>query len=183
LAGTGGRVPVDAIAGLIHVVRGRRIMLDSDLARLYGVATKRLNEQVRRNEVRFPDDFAFQLTLEEVANLRSQIATSSGEWGGRRSRPLAFTEHGAVMLASVLNSPAAVETSIQVVRAFVQLRVALGSHAELARKLEAMEARYDQQFRAVFDAIRALIREDDKPRKQIGFIPPPGGSSSRDHRL
>jgi len=110
--------------------------------------------------------------------LRSQIATSSGAWGGRRYIPMAFTEHGAVMLASVLKSRVAVETSVQVVRAFVQLRVALGTHAELARKLDAMEARYDQQFRAVFNAIRALLREDVKPRKQIGFQPPAGGSSA-----
>jgi hypothetical protein len=169
---------METITTLIHVVRERRVMLDSDLARLYGVATKRLNEQVRRNQDRFPDDFAFHLTPEEVANLRSQIATSSGEWGGRRSLPLAFTEHGAVMLASVLNSPVAVETSVQVVRAFVQLRRALAAHAELAHKLDAMEARYDQQFRVVFDAIRALIREDTHPRKQIGFHPPAGKHTS-----
>ena len=172
MPGTGGLVPIEAIASLIHVVRERRVMLDADLARLFGVATKRLNEQVKRNRARFPDDFAFQLTPEEVANLRSQFATSSGKWGGRRSFPLAFTEHGAVMLASVLNSPVAVAISIQIVRAFVQLRVALGTHAELASKLDAMEARYDQQFRAVFDAIRALISEDAKPRKRIGFQPP-----------
>ena len=172
MAGRDTVVPVEAIAGLIHVVRGRRVMLDSDLARLYGVATKRLNEQVRRNQARFPEDFAFQLTPTETTVLRSQIATSNKGRGGRRAALLAFTEHGAVMLASVLNSPVAVETSIQVVRAFVQLRVALGTHAELRRKLDAMEARYDQQFRAVFDAIRALISEDTRPRKQIGFQPP-----------
>jgi len=174
-----GGIPaaVDGVASLIREVRGHRVMLDSDLAALYGVSTKRLNEQVKRNRARFPDDFVFQLTPEEAAGLRSQIATSKRGRGGRRTALLAFTEHGAVMLASVLNSPVAVETSIQVVRAFVQLRLALGSHAELARKLDAMEARYDEQFRAVFDAIRALIREDDKPRKQIGFNPPAGGSS------
>jgi hypothetical protein len=168
-------VPVEAIAGLIHVVRERRVMLDSDLARLYGVATKRLNEQVKRNRARFPDDFAFQLTSEGATGLRSQIATSNKGRGGRRTALLAFTEHGAVKLASVLNSPVAVATSIQIVRAFVRLRGALAAHADLARKLDAMEARYDQQFRAVFDAIRALIREDAKPRRQIGFGPPPGG--------
>jgi hypothetical protein len=169
---------VAGVANLIRVVRGHRVMLDFDLAVLYGVSTKRLKEQVKRNRARFPGDFAFQLTPEEVAILRSQIATSSGAWGGRRYIPMAFTEHGAVMLASVLKSRVAVETSVQVVRAFVQLRVALGTHAELARKLDAMEARYDQQFRAVFDAIRALLREDVKPRKQIGFQPPAGGSSA-----
>lgn len=168
---TGGLVPIEAIAGLIRVVRERRVMSDSDLARLYGVSTKRLNEQVRRNQARFPEDFAFRLTPEEDANLRSQFATSSGAWGGRRSAPLVFTEHGAVMLASVLSSPVAVEASIQIVRAFVKLRGSLATHAELARKLDAMEARYDQQFRAVFDAIRALISEDTTPRKRIGFQP------------
>ena len=133
MAGRDVLVPVEAIASLIHVVRGRRVMFDADLARLYGVATKRLNEQVRRNQARFPDDFAFQLTPTEATALRSQIATSNKGRGGRRAALLAFTEHGAVMLASVLNSPVAVETSIQVVRAFVQLRVALGTHADLAR--------------------------------------------------
>lgn len=105
MAGKVGLVPVETIASLIHSVRERRVMLDADLARLYGVATKRLNEQVKRNRARFPDDFAFQLTPEEVANLRSQFATSSGEWGGRRSFPLAFSEHGAVMLTSRASSP------------------------------------------------------------------------------
>jgi len=168
----------EGVARLIREVQGHRVMLDSDLAALYGVPTKRLNEQVKRNRARFPDDFAFQLTPEEAAGLRSQIATSKRGRGGRRTPLVAFTEHGAVMLASVLNSSVAVETSIQVVRAFVQLRLALGLHAELAGKLDAMEAKYDQQFRAVFDAIRALIREDDKPRKQIGFSPPAGAMSS-----
>jgi hypothetical protein len=160
---------VDGIAGLIREARGYRIILDSDLAQLYGVTTKRLNEQVRRNLGRFPNDFAFQLTSEEVDDLRSQIATSTGKWGGRRYPPMAFTEHGAVMLASVLNSPVAVETSIRVVRAFVYLRGALAAHAELARKLDAMEARYDTPFRAIFEAIRSLITENAGPQQQIGF--------------
>jgi hypothetical protein len=114
-----GVAPVEDTAAKIHTVRGLRVMLDSDLAPLYGVTTKRLNEQFRRNRERFPADFAFQLTVEEVANLRSHIATSSSEWGGRRYRPRVFTEHGAVMLASVLKTRIAVEASIQVVRAFV----------------------------------------------------------------
>ena len=145
-------------------------MLDSDLARLYGVPTKRLTEQVKRNQDRFPHDFAFRLTPAEVLNLRSQIATSSDGHGGRRYVPLVFTEHGAVMLASVLQSQAAVEMSIHVVRAFVQLRGALAAHAELARKLAAMEARYDKRFRVVFDAIRELMAPPPPPpTKRIGF--------------
>lgn len=145
-------------------------MLDADLASLYGVTTKRLNEQVKRNRTRFPDDFIFQLTGQEVANLKSQFATSSLEWGGRRKLPNAFTEHGAVMLASVLNSPVAVQASIQVVRAFVQLRGLLATHAELARQLDELERKYDAQFRVVFEAIRELMQPLPSPRrKQIGF--------------
>jgi hypothetical protein len=157
------------IANLIYVVRGHRVMLDSDLARLYGVPTKRLNEQVKRNRARFPEDFGFRLTASEVVDLRSQIATSSVGPGGRRYAPLVFTEHGAVMLASVLSSRAAVETSIQVVRAFVQLRGVLVAHADLARKLAVMEAKHDKQFGVVFEAIRELMAPPAPPRKRIGF--------------
>lgn len=159
----------DSIADLIRVVRGQRVMLDSDLATLYGVSTKRLTEQVKRNLARFPEDFGFRLTPEEILSLRSQIATSNVTRGGRRYSPMVFTEHGAVMLASVLKSRAAVETSIRVVRAFVQLRGALVAHADLARKLTALEARYDKQFRVVFDAIRELMAPIAPPRKRIGF--------------
>jgi hypothetical protein len=177
-------VPVDQIAHAIHVIRGHRVMLDADLAVLYGVTTKRLNEAVKRNLRRFPADFMFQLTPEEAANLRSQFATSdvssgggilksqfatsSLAWGGRRKLPKAFTEHGAVMLASVLNSPIAVEASIQVVRAFVQLRSMLAAHADLAHKLAELERKYDSQFRVVFDAIRRLMEPPPDP-KRIGF--------------
>jgi len=143
-------------------------MLDSDLAAPYGVTTKRLNQQLRRNRGRFPADFAFQLTAEEVQILKSQIVTSSSMWGGRRYPPVAFTEHGAVMLASVLNSPVAVEASIQVVRAFVQLRSMLAAHADLAHKLAELERKYDSQFRVVFDAIRRLMEPPPDP-KRIGF--------------
>jgi hypothetical protein len=158
------------IASMIHVIRGQRVMLDSDLARLYGVTTKRLNQQCRRNLNRFPEDFAFQLTADEAARLRSQIATSKRGRQGRRYLPLAFTEHGAVMLASVLNSPVAVQASIQMVRAFIQLRALANSHVELARKLSQMEQKYDSRFKEVFDAIRQLtnLPDSDTP-KQIGF--------------
>lgn len=132
-------VPVDQITSAIHVIRGQRVMLDADLARLYDVSTKRLNQAVRRNRNRFPADFMFQLTPDEFANLRSQSVTSNRR-GGRRYLPLAFTEHGAVMLASVLNSPIAVQASIHVVRAFLQLRGLLATHSELARKLTPVSA-------------------------------------------
>jgi len=146
-------------------------MLDADLARLYGVPTRRLNEQVKRNRDRFPPDFMFRLTRDEFHDLKSQIATSSSAWGGRRALPNAFTEHGAVMLASVLKSPTAVHTSVLVVRAFIKLRRLLRAHAELARKLDVLESKYDAQFRVVFAAIRELMEspEDHPERKQIGF--------------
>jgi hypothetical protein len=145
-------------------------MLDADLASLYGVSTKRLNEQVRRNLSRFPEDFAFRLTRDEVDRLRSQIATSKPGRGGRRYLPMAFTEHGAIMLASVLNSPVAVHASIQVVRAFVQLRAMLSAHSDLAHRLDELERRYDHRFQAVFDAIRRLMQgPESPPRPRIGF--------------
>ena len=162
-------VPAERVISAIRMLRGQRVMLDSDLAVLYGVTTRRLNEQVRRNRDRFPADFMFELTANELANLKSQFATSSLEWGGRRKLPRAFTEHGAVMLASVLRSRVAVETSVHVVRAFIQLRQVLQSNAELARKLDALEQRYDSQFREVFAAIRELMMPQSPARKQIGF--------------
>ena len=147
-------------------------MLDTDLAQLYGVTTRRLNEQVRRNRARFPEDFAFVLTREEFANLKSHFATSSSGWGGRRKLPYAFTEHGAVMAANVLNSPVAVRASIQIVRAFVRLREILATHKELARKIEEMEKKYDTQIRVVFGEIRKLMQPPAlPPKRQIGFIP------------
>jgi hypothetical protein len=161
------RIPAERIEGAILMIRGEKVMLDADLASLYGVTTKRLNEQVKRNIGRFPDTFMFQLTNAEFDGLRSQIATSS--WGGRRKLPYVFTEHGVVMLASVLNSPTAVAASIEVVKAFVRLRQMLASNVELARKLETLEKRYDAQFKAVFDAIRQLMAPPQKEKRQIGF--------------
>ena len=131
--------PVDRVLSAIHLIRGHRVMLDADLAALFDVSTGRLNEQVSRNRRRFPDDFMFELTAAEAANLRSQIATSRSGHGGRRFRPRAFTEHGAVMLASVLNTPIAVAASLQVVRAFIHLRGLLANHQDLARKLGELE--------------------------------------------
>jgi hypothetical protein len=165
-------VPIERIEYAILVIRGEKVMLDADLAALYGVSTKRLNEQLRRNRDRFPPDFMFQLSDEEHAALRSQIATSNEPGrGGRRYRPYAFTEHGAIMAANVLNSARAVQMSIMVVRAFVRLRQMVLSHAELARRLDALERKYDAQFKVVFDAIRELMEPAPAPAKgRIGFL-------------
>ena len=161
-------VPVERIERAILSIRGEKVMLDSDLAELYGVETKRLNEQVRRNLSRFPPDFMFQLTSQEWESLRSQFATlKRGEH--RKYLPYAFTEHGALMLANVLNSERAAQTSVQVVRAFVRLRQMLASNAELARKLAALENKYDAQFKVVFDAIRQLMSPPEPKRREIGF--------------
>ena len=161
----------------ILTLRGRRIILDQDLAELYAVPTKRLNQQVRRNAGRFPVDFAFQLTASEWQELRSQNATSS--WGGRRSAPFAFTEHGTVMAAAVLNSRRAIDTSIYVVRAFVSMRDALANARELSSRLDDLEKRLDQRLQKhdddiaeILRAIRALMVPPDAKRRPIGFIDP-----------
>lgn len=159
-----------ALAGRILLIRGQRVLLDSDLAQLYAVETKRLNEQVKRNMGRFPKDFMFQLTELELASLKSQIATSS--WGGRRKLPLVFTEHGAIMAASVLNSDRAVQMSVYVVRAFVQLRELLVDHKALAEKLAALERRvahHDGSLAEVINAIRALMAQPKPATRPIGF--------------
>lgn len=160
---------MERIKRAIIVVRGEKVMLDSDLAKIYGAETKRLNEQVRRNRNRFPPDFMFRLTPKEWKSLRSQFATlKRGEH--RKYLPYAFTEHGALMLANVLNSERAAQTSVQVVRTFVRLRQMLASNAELACKLEEMEKKYDEQFKIVFDAIRELMAPPEPPkRREIGF--------------
>lgn len=143
-------------------------MLDADLAVLYGVSVKRLNEQVTRNRERFPADFMFQLSAAEHAKLRSQIATASS-WGGRRTAPRAFTEQGVAMLSSVLRSQRAVQVNIEIMRAFVRLRQLLAGNAELARRLAALEARYDAHFKVVFRAIRELMAIPAPSRRRIGF--------------
>ena len=163
-------VSPERIVHAILLMRGQRVILDSDLAKLYGVTTKRLNQQVRRNNDRFPPDFMFQLTAEETEVLRSQFATSNQGRGGRRYAPYVFTEHGAIMAASVLNSPRAIDVSVQVVRAFVKLREMLATHKDLARKLEELERKYDAQFKVVFDAIRQLMAPPPEPnRGKFGF--------------
>jgi len=165
-------VPLEVIERRIYWIREHKVMLDSDLAELYDVTTKRLNEQVKRNRDRFPTDFMFQLNPEESRRLRSQIATSKIGRGGRRYQPYVFTEHGALMLASVLNSEAAIRASIQIVRTFIRLRELLATHRELARKLEQMEKKYDAQFKAIFDVIEQLMEPPEKTeRKPIGFAP------------
>ena len=161
-------VPAERIERAIFSIRGEKMMLDSDLAELYGVETKRLNEQVRRNPNRFPPDFMFQLTAGEWESLRSQFATLK-RVEHRKYLPYAFTEHGALMLANVLNSERAAQTSVMVVRAFVRLRQMLASNAELARKLAALENKYDAQFKVVFDAIRQLMSPPARPKREIGF--------------
>jgi hypothetical protein len=165
-------IPLERVERTILILRGHRVILDSDLAALYGVETRRLNEQVRRNEARFPEDFAFQLTPEEFENLKSQFAISSGQWGGRRKLPYAFTEHGALMAASVLSSPKAVEMSIFVVRAFVRLRQILASNRQLAAKLNELEQRiatHDKSIVSLFQTVRSLMAAPERPKRRIGF--------------
>ena len=159
---------IEDISRRIHIIRGHRVMLDANFAELYGVTTKRLNEAVRRNGARFPKDFMFRLKEKEAENLRSQIATSKS-WGGRRYLPFFFTEQGVAMLSSVLNSERAIQVNIAIMRAFVRMRKMLLSHEELARKVNALEGKYDAQFRVVFDAIRALMEPPKPPRRRIGF--------------
>jgi hypothetical protein len=166
-----GLIPLEAIERRIYLIRGHKVMLDSDLAELYEVTTKRLNEQVKRNRGRFPTDFMFQLNAEESRHLRSQIATSKTGRGGRRYQPYVFTEHGALMLASVLNSEAAIRASIQIVRTFIRLRELLATHHDLAQKLEQMEEKYDAQFKAIFEVIEQLMEPPEQSRKPIGFLP------------
>ena len=162
-------VPVEAIERKILLIRGRKVMLDSDLAKLYGVPTFRFNEQVRRNLKRFPEDFMFQLTKDEHRSLISQFAISKIGRGGRRFLPYVFTEHGALMAANVLKSEKAIEASIYVVRAFAKLREMIASHKDLARRLAELEKKYDSQFKVVFDAIRQLMEPAESKPRRIGF--------------
>lgn len=156
------------IQRLIIEIRGHRVILDADLASLYGVETKVLNQAIRRNLGRFPSDFMFQLIPQETMRLRSQFVTSNGR-GGRRYRPYVFTEHGTIMAANVLNSPQAVKISVLVVRAFVRLRELLKGHKELARRLDALEQKYDAQFKVVFEAVRELMKPPEPITRRIGF--------------
>lgn len=161
-------IPIERIERSILLIRGEKVMLDADLAVLYGVTTKRLNEQVKRNKHRFPEDFIFQLTENEKAEVVANCDHLK-RLKYSPNLPYAFTEHGAIMLATVLNSPVAVQSSIQVVRAFVRLRQMITSNAELARKLDSLEKKYDAQFKVVFDAIRQLMIPPEPKKRKIGF--------------
>jgi hypothetical protein len=153
----------------IYLIRGEKVMLDRDLALLYGVETKVLNRAVKRNLQRFPLDFMFQLTTEEAELLRCQIGTSNEGRGGRRYLPYVFTEQGVAMLSTVLNSERAILVNIEIIRAFVKLRQMLASNVELSHRLDELEGKYDKQFRVVFDAIRRLMSPPFRNRKEIGF--------------
>jgi hypothetical protein len=161
-------VPAERIERAILFVRSHKVMLDSDLAALYAVETKQLVRAVKRNIDRFPDDFAYQLTAKEFADLRRQSGTSSS-WGGRRTPPWAFTEQGVAMLSSVLRSKRAAQVNIEIMRAFVRLREILATHADLARRLDDLEKKYDKQFAAVFDAIRQLMAPAKHETREFGY--------------
>ena len=182
-------IPVERIERAILFLRGHKVMLDSDLAALYGVETRVLVQAVKRNPERFPKDFMFQLNNQDVAALKSQSVISNPPGrGGRRSAPYAFTEHGALMVATVLNSPRAVEMSLYVVRAFVRMREVLATHKELAKKLEALEKKTEAlalkhdalatttraQFKEVIEALRALMTPPEPKKRPIGFVTPEG---------
>ena len=166
-------VPVEIIHNKIYWIRGHKVMLDADLAELYGVLTSQLTRQVRRNIERFPNDFLIELTREELNSLICQIGTSKR--GGTRKLPLAFTEQGIAMLSGVLHSPRAIYVNIQIMRTFTKLREMMASHKDLAQKIEEMEKKYDHQFKVVFDAIKQILQvkeEENKNRGPIGFQPP-----------
>ncbi len=162
-------VPLETVEKKILLIRGQKVMLDADLAEIYNVPTKVLNQAVRRNRDRFPDDFMFHLTKEE----KDEVVTNCDHLKKLKfspSLPNAFTEHGAIMVATILNSPVAVRASIQVVRAFVKLREMIASHKDLAKRLDELEKKYDAQFRVVFDAIRQLMTPPEKHKRRIGFL-------------
>jgi len=169
-------IPLERVQSKILLIRGQKVILDCDLARLYGVPTKRLNEQVKRNIERFPPDFMFELTDEEMASLRSQFATSNQGRGGRRYKPYAFTEYGAIMAAGVLNSNRAIQTSIFIVRAFVQLKQMLASREDLGARLDQLEdavRTHDEQIVAIVDALHLLMPPpEDEPKEPFGFRRP-----------
>ena len=163
-------ISIERLENLIFLIRGEKVMLDRDLAKLYGVPTGALNQAVRRNRERFPEDFMFQLTSAEVAELNlSQIVIGSLKHRNTRLRPYAFTEQGVSMLSSVLRSKCAITVNIEIMRAFVKLRQMLASNTELAHRLDELESKYDKQFRVVFTAIRQLMSTPVRKQKEIGF--------------
>jgi hypothetical protein len=163
-------LPSERIERSILLIRGHKVMLDADLAELYGVETRVLLQAVSRNQTRFPKDFMFQLSKEEYEFLRSQIVISKKGRGGRRYLPYAFTEQGVAMLSSILRSERAVQVNIEIMRAFVRLREMIATHKDLVRKLEALEEKYDAQFKVVFDAIRELMAPPTPKKRKIGFL-------------
>jgi hypothetical protein len=163
-------VPIERIANKIYLVRNIKVMLDRDLAELYGVETKVLKQAVRRNINRFPGDFMFELTKEELENWRSQFVTSNRVKMGLRHKPMAFTEQGLAMLSGILNSDRAIKVNIQIMRTFTHLRKMYFSYDELKTKIEAMESKYDKNFQVVFEALDHLLRTDNKPERKIGFF-------------
>ena len=167
MAKSKGMVPVERIQNSIILIRGNKVLLDRDLAALYGVETRVLIQAVKRNIERFPSDFMYQLTDKEFINLKSQFVTSS--WGGTRKNPYVFTEQGIAMLSSVLNSKRAIEVNIAIMRTFVKLREMLASNELLRRKIEAMERKYDEQFKVVFNALKAMLEPATKPKEPFGF--------------
>jgi hypothetical protein len=170
MAGEKSLIPVDRIEKAILLMRRQKVMLDADLAELYGVETRVLVQAVKRNLGRFPEDFMFQLSKEEADFLRSQIVTlEKGRGQHSKYLPYAFTEQGVAMLSSVLHSQRAIRVNIEIMRAFIRLRQMLATHIELARKLDALEKRYDSQFKQVFDAIRQLMAPPEPKRRPIGF--------------
>lgn len=160
-------IPIERIEAAILLIRGHKVMLDADLAELYGVATGNLNKAVKRNMERFPSDVMFQLTDEEYSNLRFQFGRAS--WGGRRTSPFVFTEQGVAMLSSVLRSRRAAMVNVEIMRTFVKLRRILASHEELSRKLDSLERKHDRQFKVVFDAIRQLMTAPEPVVPRMGF--------------
>lgn len=162
-------IPIEKIAAKVCLVRKQKVLIDRDLAELYGVQTRVLKQAVRRNMKRFPEDFMFILTKEEFQSWRSQAVMSEADRRGLRHPPMAFTEQGVAMLSSVLKSERAIEVNIAIMRAFVFMRQMLADHEELKQKLEELEAKYDRQFQAVFEAIRQLLTEEEKPKRRIGF--------------
>ncbi len=160
-------ISTEAITSKIYFIRGIRVMLDRDLAELYGVETKVLKQAVRRNMDRFPSDFMFELNKEEFANLRSQFVTSS--WGGARYKPFAFTEQGVAMLSSVLNSDRAIRVNIEIMRTFTKIRHMISASEELKREVEELRKQSDERFQIVFEVLDQLLNPEDKSKKEIGF--------------
>ena len=170
-------VPIERVTEKIYLIRGMKVLLDRDLAKLYGVETKVFKQAVKRNINRFPEDFMFELTGDEFKNLRSQIVTSS--WGGSRYVPMAFTEQGVAMLSSVLKSDRAVHVNIQIMRAFIKMRQMYIRHEDLKQKIIAIERKYDKQFQIVFEAIQQLLEEEEKPKQKIDYVKTPKISSGK----